>query len=119
MQDGDEYLAGTAKRVVAHLSPATAAALGVAENELVTVATERGAITAPAAIVAMPDDVVWLPTYARASAVRSTLAAGPGSVVTVAKAAADATAGQESFPYVIEVPVLDDDTVLDEREAGQ
>jgi hypothetical protein len=83
------------------------------------VATERGAITAPAAIVAMPDDVVWLPTNARASAVRSTLAAGPGSVVTVAKAAADATAGQESFPYVIEVPVLDDDTVLDEREAGQ
>jgi NADH-quinone oxidoreductase subunit G len=115
MQDGDDYLAGTAKPVRALLSAATAAAIEAADGDLVTVATERGAIRAPAAITAMPDDVVWLPSNARTSAVRHTLAAAHGSTVSLAKSADDALAGQESFPYVIEVPVLEDE----EAEEGE
>src|SRR5579875_3194087 len=85
MQDGDEYLAGTAKPLRAAISPATAAELGVVAGERITVATDRGAIMAPVEITAMPDRVVWLPANARGSAVRATLGAGAGSVVTISQ----------------------------------
>ena len=51
----------------------TAAALGVADGDPVTVGTERGALTLPAAITEMPDGVVWLPTNSPGSTVRRTL----------------------------------------------
>ncbi|MGN6607316.1 MAG: NADH-quinone oxidoreductase subunit G [Jatrophihabitans sp.] len=110
MQDGDEHLAGTAKPVVARISAATAQRLGVLDGGLVTVSTERGAITAPAAVTAMPDGVVWLPTNARGCTVRATLAAAHGSVVALAPAAADAVVGSESFPYEIEIVQPEDET---------
>ena len=61
LQDGEPYLAGTARPPVARLSAATAAEIGVADGDLVTVSTERGAITLPLAVTEMPDRVVWLP----------------------------------------------------------
>ncbi len=61
MQDGEPALAGTARPAVARMSPATAAEAGVADGDKVTVATDRGAVTVPVAVVPMADHVVWLP----------------------------------------------------------
>jgi NADH-quinone oxidoreductase subunit G len=83
MQDGEPNLAGTARAAVAKMSAATAAEAGVGDGGKVTVATERGAITVPAEIADMPDRVVWLPTNSAGCAVRGTLGAGHGSLVTL------------------------------------
>ena len=48
-----------------------------------TVSTDRGAITLPLVVTPMPDRVVWLPTNSAGSAVRATLGADAGAVVTV------------------------------------
>jgi NADH-quinone oxidoreductase subunit G len=61
MQDGEPSLAGTARPVVARMSPATAAEAGVADGDKVTVATDRGSVTVPVKVVPMVDHVVWLP----------------------------------------------------------
>jgi NADH-quinone oxidoreductase subunit G len=80
MSVGDEYLAATAKPARALLSPATASEVG----ERVTVSTARGSITVPVEVADMPDGVVWLPTNAHGCAVRATLGAVPGDVVSIA-----------------------------------
>ncbi|HEY3088824.1 MAG TPA: NADH-quinone oxidoreductase subunit G [Jatrophihabitantaceae bacterium] len=80
MSVGDEHLAATAKPARALLSPATASEVG----ERVTVSTARGSITVPVEVADMPDGVVWLPTNARGCAVRATLGAVPGNVVSIA-----------------------------------
>ncbi|MBV9092769.1 MAG: NADH-quinone oxidoreductase subunit G [Streptosporangiaceae bacterium] len=61
MQDGEPSLAGTARPVVARMSPSTAAEAGVADGDKVTVATDRGSVTVPVEVVPMSDRVVWLP----------------------------------------------------------
>jgi NADH-quinone oxidoreductase subunit G len=81
--DGDEILMGTARPSVVRLAKATAAGLGVADGDPVTVATDRGSITLPALITDMPVDVVWLPTNSPESMVRRTLGATSGAVVTL------------------------------------
>jgi NADH-quinone oxidoreductase subunit G len=86
MQDGEPNLAATARAPVAKMSAATAAEAGTGDGGKVTVATERGAITAPVQIVDMPDRVVWLPTNSAGCAVRATLGAGHGSLVTLRSA---------------------------------
>jgi NADH-quinone oxidoreductase subunit G len=86
MQDGEPYLAGTARIAVARMSAATAAEADVADGGKVTVATDRGAITVPAEIAEMPDGVVWLPANSPGCAVRGTLGAGHGSTVSVRSA---------------------------------
>ena len=53
----------------------------VADGDPVTVGTERGAVTLPAAITELPDQVVWLPTNSPGSTLRRAL--GPAKVVTV------------------------------------
>ncbi|MFZ2048212.1 MAG: molybdopterin dinucleotide binding domain-containing protein, partial [Trebonia sp.] len=83
MQDGEPYLAGTARPVVARVSPATAAAAGVSDGEKVTVTTAAGALTIPVEVTPMADGVVWLPTASAGSAVRTDLGAGHGSRVTL------------------------------------
>jgi NADH-quinone oxidoreductase subunit G len=81
LQDGEPYLAGTAHRAVARLSAATVAAMGGGDE--VTVSTDRGSITVPLVVTDIPDGVVWLPTNSARCAVRATLGADAGDVVTV------------------------------------
>jgi NADH-quinone oxidoreductase subunit G len=90
--DGDEILAGTARTPVVRLSKTTAETLGVAEGEAVTVGTDRGALTLPAAITDLPDGVVWLPTNSPGSTVRRALGATSGAVVRLSAGAEHAVA---------------------------
>jgi len=83
LQDGEPYLAGTARPVVARMSAATAADAGVADGDKVTVASATGSVTVPVAVTDMTDGVVWLPANSTGSAVRADLAAGHGSRVTL------------------------------------
>jgi NADH-quinone oxidoreductase subunit G len=95
LQDGDEYLAGTAKPVRARISAGTAARVGVAEGEPISVSTDAGAVILPVAIDALPDDVVWLPTNARRCAVRATLGAAHGSPVRLNRTQAPPVIGED------------------------
>jgi NADH-quinone oxidoreductase subunit G len=83
MQDGEPYLAGTARAARARMSAGTAAEAGVSDGDKVTVATERGSLTLPVEVTEMPDRVVWLPANSAGSAVRAQLAAGHGTRVTL------------------------------------
>ncbi|MDM4722088.1 NADH-quinone oxidoreductase subunit G [Micromonospora sp. WMMA1363] len=98
LTDGDEHLAGTARPPVARLGRGTAEAVGVVDGEPVTVGTDRGAITLPAAVTEMPDGVVWLPTNSPGSTVRRSLGAGSGAIVRVSAASAVAVPEQGGVP---------------------
>jgi NADH-quinone oxidoreductase subunit G len=87
LQDGEPHLAGTARLPVARLSAATAAGIGAADGDLVTVSTDRGAITLPLTITEMVDDTVWLPLNSPGSAVYPQLGVTAGSVVSIGRAA--------------------------------
>ncbi|WP_275006250.1 NADH-quinone oxidoreductase subunit G [Promicromonospora iranensis] len=83
-QDGEQFLAGTAKRPVVRMSAATAAGFGAADGDRVAVSTQRGAIEAPAVITDdMVDGVVWLPLNSAGCRVHDTLGAAAGDLVTV------------------------------------
>jgi NADH-quinone oxidoreductase subunit G len=86
MQDGEPYLAGTARETAARMSAATATAAGVGDGDKVTVSTTAGSVTVPAEIVPMADGVVWLPTNSPGSAIRASLGAGHGSRVSLRRA---------------------------------
>jgi NADH-quinone oxidoreductase subunit G len=96
LQDGDDYLAGTAKVARALVSAATAARVGVAEGESISVNTDQGAVVVPVAIAEMPDGVVWLPTNARKCAVRATLGAVAGATVTLTRSDAPPVVGVDA-----------------------
>jgi NADH-quinone oxidoreductase subunit G len=81
--DGDDNLAGTAKPARVVLSKKTAADLGIAAGQQVTVSTARGELTVPAVISEAVDGAVWLPTNHRNASVRATLGAAHGDLVTV------------------------------------
>jgi NADH-quinone oxidoreductase subunit G len=81
LQDGDRYLAGTARTPVARVSKATAADLGVTDGDPVTVGTVTGAITLPVLVTEMVDRVVWLPTNSPGSTLRRTLGVTEGALV--------------------------------------
>lgn len=82
-QDGEPQLAGTARHPIARLSAATAAEIGVADGESVTVSTDRGMITLPAQVTDMDDRVVWLPMNSPGSSVYRTLGVTIGAVVSI------------------------------------
>jgi NADH-quinone oxidoreductase subunit G len=86
LQEGEPYLAGTARPAHARLSASTAADLGVAEGKGVAVSDGRGTITLPLEIADLPDRVVWLPTNSAGSALRDQLGVDTGTVVTLAAA---------------------------------
>ena len=87
MQDGEPFLAGTAHRTLARVSPATAEAFDLVDGDTVRVSTVAGSVTVPLAVTDdMVDHVVWLPTNSTGSAVRAALAVDAGAVVTLAKA---------------------------------
>jgi NADH-quinone oxidoreductase subunit G len=91
-QDGEAYLAGTAHRPHARMSPATAESAGI--GAAVVVGTERGEITMPVVRAPMPDDVVWLPTNSPGSRVRATLGADAGDPVTIRPASTEIEGSQ-------------------------
>jgi NADH-quinone oxidoreductase subunit G len=95
MQDGEPYLAGTAREPVALMSAATAAEAGTSDGGKVSVATGAGAVTLPVQVTDMPDRVVWMPANAAGLGVRRELAAGHGSRVMIRNAAADITGSTE------------------------
>jgi NADH-quinone oxidoreductase subunit G len=83
LQDGEPYLAGTRHVPVARMSLATAVEIGAVDGGPVTVSTTRGAITLPLVVTPMADRVVWVPANSPRSAVRATLGADSGAVVTI------------------------------------
>jgi NADH-quinone oxidoreductase subunit G len=83
LQDGEPYLAGTARTPVLRLSAGTAAEINAADGDAVTVSTSRGSITLPLTITDMPDRVVWLPLNSPGSAVHRQLGVSVGSVVQI------------------------------------
>ncbi|MEE3066990.1 MAG: NADH-quinone oxidoreductase subunit G [Actinomycetota bacterium] len=82
-QDGEPYLAGTARKPVVRLSAGTAAEIGAAEGDVVTVSTSRGSISLPLNITDMPDRVVWLPLNSPGSAVHRDLGVTVGNIVRI------------------------------------
>jgi NADH-quinone oxidoreductase subunit G len=85
LQDGEPYLAGTAKAPRALLSAATAAGLGAVDGDPVVVSTDHGSLTLPLTVADLPDGVVWVPTRSAEAHVRTDLAAAHGSAVRLAK----------------------------------
>ena len=85
-ETGLPFLAGTATPSRARISAGSAAALGVGEDGMVTVSTDRGSITLPVLLTPMHDRVVWIPTNSTGSAVRATLGVDAGAVVRLAAA---------------------------------
>ncbi|WP_204081095.1 NADH-quinone oxidoreductase subunit G [Mycobacterium riyadhense] len=83
LQDGEPHLAGTARKPVVRLSPDTAAEIGAAEGEPVTVSTPRGSITLPLTVTDLPDRVVWLPLNSEGSAVHRELGVTIGATVKI------------------------------------
>jgi NADH-quinone oxidoreductase subunit G len=100
MQDGEPHLAGTARTAVALMSEATATDLGVHLGGRVTVTTQRGSVTLPAAAADLPPGVVWVPGNSGPATVRSSLGVGHGAVVTVrsGNGAPAGTAGAAKTP---------------------
>ncbi|TXH41069.1 MAG: NADH-quinone oxidoreductase subunit G [Actinobacteria bacterium] len=80
-QVGEPALAATRRPSVARCSAATAARVGAADGDEVTVSGELGSITLPLVITPMPDEVVWLPTYSPGSHVHDAFGADAGAQV--------------------------------------
>ncbi|MGV9796447.1 NADH-quinone oxidoreductase subunit G [Mycobacterium sp. NPDC003449] len=86
LQDGEPHLAGTAPVPVVRMSAATAAEIGAADGDPVTVSADRGAIILPLAVTEMVDRVVWVPMNSPGSAVHGQLGVGVGAVVSIGRA---------------------------------
>ena len=86
MQDGEDNLAGTARKSVVVISSARAKALGVSENDLVRVSNNYGAVTLPCSINDIEDSSVWLPRNSQSSQLIRNLGTVSNSIVKVAKA---------------------------------
>ena len=86
MQDGEDNLAGTARKSIVVISSARAKALGVSENDLVRVSNDYGAVTLPCSINDIEDSSVWLPRNSQSSQLIRNLGTVSNSIVKVAKA---------------------------------
>ena len=79
--DGDPYLAQTARPAVARVSAATAAEVGVASGDLLTVTSAAGTVTLPVEITDLPDRTVWMPGNSGSTPANAALAARVGDTV--------------------------------------
>lgn len=86
LQDGEENLAGTARKSVVVISNSRAANIGVKESELVRVSNEYGAITLPCLIADIEESSIWLARNSLSSQLIRNLGAVSNTVVKVAKA---------------------------------
>lgn len=87
LQDGEPYLAGTARPSIVRLSAATAAGIGAADGDVVSVSSGRGEVSLPLVITEMVDGVAWLPLNSPSSAVHDQLAVTMGAVVQIEREA--------------------------------
>ncbi|MEU9807858.1 NADH-quinone oxidoreductase subunit G [Mycobacterium sp. NPDC050853] len=87
LQDGEQYLAGTAHPAEVRLSETTANEIGAVDGDSVTVGSTseptRGSITLPLRITEMPDRVVWVPMRSAGSEVHQQLGPVLGHVVRI------------------------------------
>ncbi len=83
LQEGEPFLAATARNVIAGINPKTAAAHSIAEGDVVEVSSSLGSLTVEAVFVDGAENMVWLPTNSGESKVRSSLGAAHGTVVTI------------------------------------
>jgi NADH-quinone oxidoreductase subunit G len=86
LQQGEENLAGTARRTVAVISPKRAQALGVVDGDQLKISTAQGSVTLSALVENIHDDAVWAPRNSRGSQLLVNLGVAHGAVVTVVKA---------------------------------
>jgi NADH-quinone oxidoreductase subunit G len=85
LQQGEENLAGTARRTVAVISPKRAQALGVVDGDQLKISTTQGSVTLSALVENIHDDAVWAPRNSRGSQLLVNLGVAHGEVVTVVK----------------------------------
>lgn len=85
LQEGEDNLAGTARKSVVVISAKRASSLGVVDGDAVRVSNEHGAVVLPVLVEAIHDDAVWLPRNSRGSHLLATLGVASGSLVTVVK----------------------------------
>jgi len=86
LQKGDENLAGTARPIVAVISPKRAQAMGVTDGDLLKISTSAGTVTLPALIEDIHDDAIWAPRNSGGSQLLATLNVAHFAAVTVVKA---------------------------------
>ena len=86
LQQGEENLAGTARRTVAVISPKRAKAMGVVDGDQLKISTHQGSVTLSALVENIHDDAVWAPRNSRGSQLLVNLGVAHGAVVTVVKA---------------------------------
>jgi NADH-quinone oxidoreductase subunit G len=86
LQQGEENLAGTARRTVAVISPKRAQSMGVVDGDQLKIATDQGSVTLSALVENIHDDAVWAPRNSRGSQLLVNLGVAHGAVVTVVKA---------------------------------
>nr|WP_169949899.1 NADH-quinone oxidoreductase subunit G [Microbispora sp. H11081] len=80
MQDGEPYLAGTARSVAALLSEATAAEIGAVDGGKITIGDD---VVVPVRVADLPDRVVWVPSNSAGLSVTRDLRAVAGDVVKI------------------------------------
>ncbi|MEV0228418.1 NADH-quinone oxidoreductase subunit G [Nonomuraea sp. NPDC050786] len=87
LQDGEPYLAGTARAAEALVSESTAAELGVVDGDkLVVGGPGADTVTLPVRVADLPDRVVWVPTNSGGCSVTRDLRAVAGDIVTIGSA---------------------------------
>ena len=86
LQQGEENLAGTARRIVVVISPKRAQALGVVDGDQLKISTALGSVTLSALAENIHDDAVWAPRNSLGSQLLANLGVAHGAVVTVVKA---------------------------------
>jgi len=85
LQKGDENLAGTARQIVAVISPKRAQAMGVTDGDLLKISTSTGALILPALVENIHDDAIWAPRNSGGSQLLANLNVAHFDVVTVVK----------------------------------
>jgi NADH-quinone oxidoreductase subunit G len=85
LQVNEPNLAGTARKAVARINKALAASLSVSDGDLVTISTDRGALSLNVEISDVVDNVVWLPRNGVGSQSLRILGALNGAEVKVRK----------------------------------
>jgi NADH-quinone oxidoreductase subunit G len=86
LQEGEEHLAGTARRTVAVISPKRAQSMGVVDGDQLKISTPQGSVTLSALVENIHDDAIWAPRNSRGSQLLVNLGVAHGAVVTVVKA---------------------------------